>query len=203
MPSSLVMSEVSPANLAARGEGVEGAFAKDKDGPCGSSSSNGLPSSPPQSTSVHCRVSCRIPTDEFGPLRLLLYTNTLDKEEHTVIVFGEAITSASLEAVTGPHESEMDRLIRGALPLTTTTSSNSSITTATTSSTIAINNVITADAPHNNMDNMIENKGGSSSSATACYQRPPVLTRIHSACFTGETLCSARCDCAVNSNLHY
>jgi GTP cyclohydrolase II len=102
---------------------------------------------------------------------LHLYTNNVDNKEHLAIVFGGTIRSQSLDAVR-EGESEMDRLVRGAYtgrlyPGRTTSGLGSATPNDPSSETRA------AEAP------------------TAA----PPLVRIHSECYTGETVWSARCDC--------
>jgi GTP cyclohydrolase II len=98
---------------------------------------------------------------------LHLYTNNVDNKEHLAIVFGSNIRSSSLDAVR-EGETEMDRLVRGAY--------TGRLYPGRTTSGLA------AAAP---------------SSQDASSDRPvgPPLVRIHSECYTGETVWSARCDC--------
>lgn len=104
---------------------------------------------------------------------LHLYTNSQDNKEHLAIVFGTSIRSASLDS-SQVGESEMDRLIRGAY-------AGRLIPGQTTSQ------------PTHKHD---QNCGCSSTSIIPeekSTQAP--LVRIHSECYTGETVWSARCDC--------
>jgi GTP cyclohydrolase II len=98
---------------------------------------------------------------------LHLYTNNVDNKEHLAIVFGGKIRSKSLDAVRD-GETEMDRLVRGAY--------TGRLFPGRTASRLAVA------AP--------EGENNASESA----QGPP-LVRIHSECYTGETVWSARCDC--------
>ena len=121
----------------------------------------------------------RIPTPH-GPAFLHLYHNTDDSKEHLAIVidpaqFSEApaptlvtpIRSQTLDAVWSETETEMDRITRGAyVGRLSPTSQRASDPTS---------------PPHLN-DRL-----------TASIPAP--LVRVHSECFTGETVGSMRCDC--------
>lgn len=114
---------------------------------------------------VNCVVRARIPTTTGTEMFLHLYQNSEDNKEHLAIVFGNQIRSQSLDAVR-EGETEMDRLIRGAY-------TGKLFPGRTTSSmpTSAANGERQDEKP----------------------QAP--LVRIHSECYTGETVWSARCDC--------
>lgn len=136
---------------------------------------------------VQCRARTRVPTPH-GPVFLHLYHNNWDAKEHLAIVIDQAqledvsedgtgtvappIRSRSLDAQY-EGETEMDRITRGAYVgrLSPTRSVTSkpvvTATASTTDSAIAV--------------------------ATPSYPAP--LIRIHSECFTGETIGSMRCDC--------
>ncbi|KAI8622518.1 GTP cyclohydrolase II-domain-containing protein, partial [Chytriomyces sp. MP71] len=123
-----------------------------------------------------CLVRTRIPSEYCDqPLSLLLYSNSEDSEEHLALVFGydpaapDGIRSASLERIIA-GESERDRRTRGAsvLPTSITSSSLTPEIATTTSTSLSPSNQISRDPP---------------------------LARIHSCCFTGETIGSSRCDC--------
>lgn len=97
---------------------------------------------------------------------LHLYQNDFDNKEHLAIVFGSTIRSQSLDAVR-EGETEWDRLARGAY--------RGRLYPGRTTSDMG-------GAPAGNTDEperAIE----------------PPLVRIHSECYTGETVWSARCDC--------
>lgn len=100
---------------------------------------------------------------------LHLYTNNVDNKEHLAIVFGNTIRSKSLDAVR-EGETEMDRLVRGAY--------TGRLYPGRTTS--------------------LEKGDGSATERQepeeADKSQPP-LVRIHSECYTGETVWSARCDC--------
>jgi GTP cyclohydrolase II len=116
---------------------------------------------------VNCVVRARIPTTiKGGPEMFLhLYQNSEDNKEHLAIVFGNGIRSTSLDRVR-EGETEMDRLIRGAY--------TGRLFPGRTSS-------------------KLESPNGTDGAADK-LQDPP-LVRIHSECYTGETVWSARCDC--------
>ena len=118
---------------------------------------------------VNCVVRARIPTTIGGSgteMFLHLYQNSEDNKEHLAIVFGNEIRSRSLDAPR-EGETEMDRLIRGAY----TGRLYPGRTTA-----------------------RLPNESGQSAENRRKEQEPP-LVRIHSECYTGETVWSARCDC--------
>jgi GTP cyclohydrolase II len=116
---------------------------------------------------VECIVRARIPTTTGAEMFLHLYTNNVDSKEHLAIVFGGKIRSKSLDAVRD-GETEMDRLVRGAY--------TGRLFPGRTTSGLAVV------APEG-QDNTSEPAPG------------PPLVRIHSECYTGETVWSARCDC--------
>ncbi|KAK0121462.1 GTP cyclohydrolase II [Cadophora gregata] len=118
---------------------------------------------------VNCVVRARIPTTIGGTgteMFLHLYQNSEDSKEHLAIVFGNSIRSTSLDRVR-EGETEMDRLIRGAY--------TGRLYPGRTTSSMA--------------------EGGDSGKAADDEKREPPLVRIHSECYTGETVWSARCDC--------
>jgi GTP cyclohydrolase II len=128
---------------------------------------------------VQCRARTRIPTPH-GPVFLHIYHNNRDTKEHLAIVVDPAqlepsssdhdissfIRSRSLDAQWRDGETEMERIVRGAyVGRLSPENANASIP-PTTSHRLSTNpNVL---AP---------------------------LVRIHSECFTGETIGSMRCDC--------
>lgn len=143
-----------------------------------SSSSTGLlPSSgDPSIVEVKCMARTRIPTPH-GTAFLHLYHNNRDKKEHLAVVIDPAqfsdsasvappIRSESLDAVWSENETEMDRITRGAYVGRLSAKSHS------------------ASTPHRQHPQPL-----SSDSI------PSPLIRIHSECFTGETVGSMRCDC--------
>jgi len=126
---------------------------------------------------VKCMARTRIPTPH-GPAFLHLYHNTHDSKEHLAIVidpaqFSEASTptlvspirSQTLDAVWSKTETEMDRITRGAYV------GRLSPTSQRASDPTSL--------PHRILTASI----------------PAPLVRVHSECFTGETVGSMRCDC--------
>ncbi|EFW99664.1 GTP cyclohydrolase [Grosmannia clavigera kw1407] len=98
---------------------------------------------------------------------LHLYTNNIDKKEHLAIVFGDHIRSSSLDAPrTG--ETERDRMTRG-----------------------AYTGVL---YPGRTTSGIADNSDDSQALSPNLNTGPP-LVRVHSECYTGETVWSARCDC--------
>ncbi|KAK3904124.1 hypothetical protein C8A05DRAFT_13960 [Staphylotrichum tortipilum] len=126
---------------------------------------------------VECIVRARIPTTTGAEMFLHLYTNNVDNKEHLAIVFGGNIRSKSLDAVR-EGETEMDRLVRGAYtgrlyPGRTTSGLSTPAPDAKAAATSA----------------------GSVPGVHPAAGGAPPLVRIHSECYTGETVWSARCDC--------
>ena len=101
---------------------------------------------------------------------LHLYQNNVDDKEHLAIVFGPNIRSRSLDAPR-PGETEKDRMIRGAY--------TGRLHPGRTSSSL---------------DPVSQDKSATQLRTDQTIQSPP-LVRIHSECYTGETVWSARCDC--------
>ncbi|KAF2757678.1 hypothetical protein EJ05DRAFT_397254 [Pseudovirgaria hyperparasitica] len=115
---------------------------------------------------VTCTVRARIPTTTGQEMWLHVYKNDIDTKEHLAIVFGSTIRSKTLDAPR-PGETEMDRMIRGAY--------QGRLHPGRTSS-------------------KLKNAGSGQASDAQVIQQAP-LVRIHSECYTGETVWSARCDC--------
>jgi GTP cyclohydrolase II len=124
---------------------------------------------------VKCMARTRIPT-AHGTAFLHLYHNNRDQKEHLAIVIDPAqlsegdhiapsIRSRSLDAVWSDNETEMDRITRGAYVGRLSPTSHA------------------ASAPHRHSTPLVSDS------------IPSPLIRIHSECFTGETVGSMRCDC--------
>ncbi|ODO04738.1 GTP cyclohydrolase II [Cryptococcus amylolentus CBS 6273] len=149
--------------------------------PSGSAAFNPIPNSLPGPIQVRCMARTRVPTPH-GEIFLHLYHNSHDTKEHLAVVIDpvqldpetrskapegrKEIRSKSLNAVWREGETEMERIVRGAY--------------------------------------VGRLKPGVASSRGDGL--PPVeglqgvedvkpLVRIHSECFTGETIGSMRCDC--------
>lgn len=127
---------------------------------------------------VKCMARTRVPTPH-GPVFLHLYHNNHDNKEHLAIVVDSAqleesstaiappIRSRSLDSVWDENETEMDRITRGAYV--------GRLSAATSKASTPLDGTHTSPA---NDDTI-----------------PSPLIRIHSECFTGETIGSMRCDC--------
>ncbi|KAF9268206.1 hypothetical protein L218DRAFT_806984, partial [Marasmius fiardii PR-910] len=129
---------------------------------------------------VKCMARTRIPTPH-GLAFLHLYHNNRDNKEHLAIVVDTAqlgetesidrppyIRSQSLDAVWSDNETEMERITRGAYVGRLSPSSQRASSPSTSSFHSAHDHTRDIPAP---------------------------LVRIHSECFTGETVGSMRCDC--------
>ncbi|CAL1701330.1 unnamed protein product [Somion occarium] len=144
--------------------------------PTSSTSTTSLPTQVTAPLEVKCMARTRVPTPH-GPVFLHLYHNNHDNKEHLAIVVDPAqfqedspslappIRSRSLDAVWSEDETEMERITRGAYV------GRLSATSQKSSSPVDPQTNITTDAI------------------------PSPLVRIHSECFTGETIGSMRCDC--------
>ena len=119
---------------------------------------------------VQCVVRARIPTTTGAEMFLHLYTNNMDSKDHLAIVFGDTIRSMSLDAVR-EGETEMDRLVRGAY--------TGRLYPGRTTSGLGAG---------------LQSNNGAAEEADSRAASAP-LVRIHSECYTGETVWSARCDC--------
>ncbi|QIW96292.1 hypothetical protein AMS68_001810 [Peltaster fructicola] len=139
---------------------------------------------------VTCEVRARIPTTTGQEMFLHLYHNTADDKEHLAIVFGPHIRSRSLDAVRS-GETERDRMIRGAYTGT--------LYPGRTSSRL---DTLRQEAGVRPSAAFLGALNGPSSEKPTQEVFPgypaeldPPLVRIHSECYTGETVWSARCDC--------
>jgi len=136
----------------------------------------------PTLPNVRCEVRARIPTTSGQQMFLYLYKNDADAKEHLAIVFGEHIRSKSLDAPR-PGETERDRMIRGAYV--------GRLHPGRTSSRVEqIRREHGVAPPSPSLSTSTE---GEATVEEKSEQAP--LVRIHSECYTGETVWSARCDC--------
>lgn len=126
--------------------------------------------------SVQCAVASRIPS-KYGTYRLHLYHNTLDAKEHLAVVFGAFVSRSLLEVRDGDTPDIRTR--RGAINLENL--NGHSINAVNYNSSYQFAN----STPHS----------PASHYSNSTSSDPPVLVRIHSCCFTGETIASTRCDC--------
>ncbi|MBE7182280.1 MAG: GTP cyclohydrolase II, partial [Terriglobus roseus] len=124
---------------------------------------------------VECVVRARIPTTTGQEMWLHLYQNDVDSKEHLAIVFGSRIRSRSLDAER-PGETEKDRMIRG-----------------------AYTGRLHPGRVHSRVEELRQEAGvGAQAREAEAAQQQHVqapMVRIHSECYTGETVWSARCDC--------
>lgn len=134
-------------------------------------------SSPTTPVKVTCMARTRIPTPH-GTAFLHLYHNNRDSKEHLAIIvdpsqFSDDVSSMSLpfirsrtlDSVWSDSETEMDRLTRGAYVGRLSPSSQNPSSPASQKALHVPDKI------------------------------PAPLVRIHSECFTGETVGSMRCDC--------
>ncbi|KAK3716013.1 GTP cyclohydrolase II [Vermiconidia calcicola] len=154
---------------------------------------------------VRCEVRARIPTTTGTEMWLHLYHNNADEKEHLAIVFGPHIRSKSLDAQR-PGESERDRMIRGAYSGTLYPGRVSSRvqqirrdagvpSQRPSASYLAQANEPQARASSPDPSQISETSSTSDTESTYPPELGPPMVRIHSECYTGETVWSARCDC--------
>ncbi|KAH7877047.1 GTP cyclohydrolase II-domain-containing protein [Lentinula edodes] len=137
---------------------------------------------------VKCMARTRIPTPH-GPVFLHIYHNNRDSKEHMAIVVDPAqfsgppapdepphIRSRTLDAVWTENETEMDRITRGAYVGRLSPTSR-----------------VTSNPPENFESRDSSRPVREVTGLTDAIPSP--LIRIHSECFTGETVGSMRCDC--------
>ncbi|EMD40945.1 hypothetical protein CERSUDRAFT_111520 [Gelatoporia subvermispora B] len=142
--------------------------------------SSSTPAAPPLEQKPELEVKCmartRVPTPH-GPIFLHLYHNNRDNKEHLAIVVDPAqyladspiaipsIRSRTLDAVWSENETEMDRITRGAY------------------------------VGRLSQNSQIPSRPSDTQPTVTTDSMPSPLVRIHSECFTGETIGSMRCDC--------
>ncbi|EME87844.1 uncharacterized protein MYCFIDRAFT_48119 [Pseudocercospora fijiensis CIRAD86] len=149
---------------------------------------------------VTCEVRARIPTTTGQEMWLHLYHNNVDNKEHMAIVFGPHIRSKSLDAPR-PGETERDRMIRGAYTGTLYPGRmHSRLEQIRSDAGVSARpqSPHTNGAPsHSESPERTSSDAESISSTHSSYppELGPPLVRIHSECYTGETVWSARCDC--------
>lgn len=137
---------------------------------------------------VECEVRARIPTTTGHEMWLHVYRNNVDTKEHLAIVFGNNIRSRSLDRER-EGETELDRMTRGAYV--------GRLYPGRTHSRVSQLKKEEAAMPKTQVDGPLppfsESSDAGSVSEVESSQLP--LVRIHSECYTGETVWSARCDC--------
>ncbi|KAF2733921.1 hypothetical protein EJ04DRAFT_535135 [Polyplosphaeria fusca] len=154
---------------------------------------------------VDCEVRARIPTTTGHEMWLHVYRNNVDAKEHLAIVFGNTIRSQSLDAER-PGETELDRMTRGAYVGKLYPGRTSSRVEQLKRAEGAVPKAQTKpDATSLSKSSDSERPAGEgatiSSTSSESGDALPVsnhelpLVRIHSECYTGETVWSARCDC--------
>lgn len=139
---------------------------------------------------VECEVRARIPTTTGHEMWLHVYRNNVDTKEHLAIVFGSDIRSRSLDAER-PGETELDRMTRGAYV--------GRLYPGRTSSRVEqLKRAEAKSSKRKQLSDTGSEVASSASSENGDSQTPTSdlpLVRIHSECYTGETVWSARCDC--------
>ncbi|KXS96781.1 hypothetical protein AC578_5349 [Pseudocercospora eumusae] len=168
-----------------------------------------VPTEPPDASTEHsqpklleqlphvtCEVRARIPTTTGQEMWLHLYHNNVDNKEHMAIVFGPHIRSKSLDAPR-PGETERDRMIRGAYTGTLYPGRmHSRLEQIRSDAGVSAR----PQSPHTNGASSPERSSSDAESISSTHssyppELGPPLVRIHSECYTGETVWSARCDC--------
>jgi len=130
---------------------------------------------------VRCEVRCRIPTKDKGEFYVHLYTNNLNNKKHLAIVAGPYIYSKSLNEVR-ENDTDEKRMIRGA--------------TIKPNVTLPLKSLdIVKDIPNIQKINETIYSNNNVNKISDLEHKIP-LVRIHSECFTSETIFSCRCDCA-------
>ncbi|ABN65282.1 GTP cyclohydrolase II [Scheffersomyces stipitis CBS 6054] len=125
---------------------------------------------------VNCLARARIPTTQGPEIFLHLYENNIDNKEHLAIVFGEDVRSKTLFKQRR-GDTQQDRMTRGAY-----------IGKLFPGRTVA-------DRDDKNGTELHFDALGNLIRESETTYADPVLVRIHSECYTGETAWSARCDC--------
>lgn len=171
----------------------------------------------PPPLSIRCYARTRVPTPH-GEVFLHLYKNNHDNKEHLALVVDEAqdtqewgenllgdlppLRSKTLDEVWSSEETEMERIVRGAYvgrlgPTYQKASSAGQGRTAGIPSSRSIKKVVDGKRRAWNGEELSEDENDSSNdqqSANLEIETAP-LVRIHSECYTGETIGSQRCDC--------
>lgn len=141
---------------------------------------------------VTCEVRARIPTTTGTEMWLHLYHNNVDEKEHLAIVFGPNIRSRSLDRQR-PGESERERMIRGAYVGTLYPGRTSSRRVEELKKEAGYERTLPLSSPANGEETT--QPAGEVRETSYPPELGPPLVRIHSECYTGETVWSARCDC--------
>ncbi|KAK6462442.1 GTP cyclohydrolase II [Scheffersomyces coipomensis] len=126
---------------------------------------------------VNCLARARIPTTQGPEIFLHLYQNNIDNKEHLAIVFGEDVRSKTLYKVR-PNDTQQDRMTRGAYI-----------------GKLHPGRLLADKDEKLNLELKFNEEGDLIRESNTTYNGDPILVRIHSECYTGETAWSARCDC--------
>jgi GTP cyclohydrolase II len=152
----------------------------------------------PQLPVVECEVRARIPTTTGHEMWLHVYRNSVDTKEHLAIVFGSQIRSRSLDAER-PGETELDRMTRGAYVGRLYPGRTSSrVEQLKRAEGVPTKRKPEPESAHVDKGNGLLSPSSASSEngdAQSYTSSELPLVRIHSECYTGETVWSARCDC--------
>jgi GTP cyclohydrolase II len=145
---------------------------------------------------VDCEVRARIPTTTGHEMWLHVYRNSVDTKEHLAIVFGGQIRSRSLDAER-PGETELDRMTRGAYVGRLYPGRTSSRIEQLKRAEGVPSKRTPDEAGDKNTTGLLSPSSASSDNGDVQPLAPSdlPLVRIHSECYTGETVWSARCDC--------
>lgn len=155
---------------------------------------------------VQCRVRTRIPTPH-GHIFLHLYTNNHDTKEHLAFVADDAqmaSTSVTTNAVEGEPILSRGETSNQPLPFIRSRSLDSKWHTGETDEERIIRGAYVgrlsatshvASTALGRLADYLSSPPSPSSSVSDLPLVDPPLVRIHSECFTGETIGSQRCDC--------
>jgi GTP cyclohydrolase II len=149
---------------------------------------------------VTCEVRARIPMTNGTEMWLHLYHNNVDDKEHLAVVFGPNIRSRSLDAPR-PGETERDRMIRGAYVGTLYPGRTSSRVeqirrdAGARSSAKYLSQANDIGQARSSSPPELDMQDGEGTDGEDSSHLDPPMVRIHSECYTGETVWSARCDC--------
>jgi GTP cyclohydrolase II len=136
---------------------------------------------------IQCQVRARIPTNEGGEMYLHLYKNNQDSKEHLAIVYGD-LRSRSLDDAWA-NETILNRVVRGAYY-----GKLEEIVAATdvpVAQQLTPDQMVFLEQQQQQAKQKWEQQQMQQQTETAKIP----LARVHSECFTGETVHSGRCDC--------
>lgn len=155
----------------------------------------------PPPLSIRCYARTRVPTPH-GEVFLHLYKNNHDNKEHLALVVDEAqdteewgenllgdlpaLRSRTLDEVWGNEETEMERIVRGAYVGRLGPTFQKASTSQKAKGKKVEAHPLSEDENDFNTTHL---------SSTSFEIETSPLVRIHSECYTGETIGSQRCDC--------